>query len=202
MKKNGKKAQTAAEFLAELEADPAYRKMREKQEADLRAFDEKLRIAEAPLIEDLKAVGVNVGSVWDLVNTRASYSAAVPVLLQHFERDYLPEVREGIARSLAVSEASWAWDILFEFFNREPVGGLRNVKWALACALSGAATEEVVGRIIGLVLDKSIGENRLVLLSALAKSKNAQGREVLEQLRQDPQLSREIRFLLGRPRKK
>jgi hypothetical protein len=76
------------------------------------------------------------------------------------------------------------------------------VKWALACALNGAATEDVVGRIIEMVVDKSVGENRLALLSVLAKSKDAAAKETLEQLRQDPQLSREIRVLLGRSRKK
>lgn len=202
MKKSEKKSPRAAEFLAELQKDPAYRELRERQSLAAQELREKVRVAEAPIIEDLKAVGVKVSSVWDLVNTRSSYSSAIPVLLEHLGRDYPAEVREGIARALAVPEASWAWDVLLTFFKREPTGQARNVKWALACALSGGATDEVIDTIIGLVQDTSIGENRLALLSALARSKMPKTREVLEQLRQDPQLSREIRILLGRPKKK
>jgi HEAT repeat protein len=107
-----------------------------------------------------------------------------------------------MARALAVPEASWAWDRLYAFFRREPEGGPRNVKWALASALTGASTEEVIDTLIGLVQDPSIGKNRLALLGALLRSKNPRARPTLEQLRDDPDLKRELRFLLGRPKKK
>ena len=171
MQNSRKKRQTVAEFLKELEADPAYREMRARQERLGDELMERVRIAEAPLVEDLHAVGAKAGSVWTLVNTRSPYPAAIPVLLEHLQRDYMPEVREGIARALAVPEASWAWDILLTLFNQEPLGGRRNVKWALGCALSGAATDEVIDKIIGLVQDTSVGENRLALLDALARSR-------------------------------
>jgi len=202
MKNPQRKRQTAAEFLKELEADPADREMRERQDRLRRELDERVRVAEAPLIEDLHAIGVKAGSVWDLVNTHATYAVAIPVLLEHLQRDYIPEVREGIARALAVPEASWAWGILVALFNREPIGGRRDVKWALACALSGAATDEVIDKIVALVQDPSVGENRLALLPALARSEMPHVRKALEELRQDPQLKREIRILLGSPKKR
>jgi hypothetical protein len=196
-KKSTGRANTAAEIAAELEADPAYREMRARQDAAVAAIEKKVQQAEAPLVRDLNAAGVGVASVWDLVNTAAPYPAGIPVLLEHMQRDYPPEVREGIARSLAVPEASWGWDILLSLFTQEPAGGTRNVKWALACALGGAATDDVLDRLIALVRDKSVGENRMALLSALARSKDPRSRQVLEELRADPQLSREIRILLG-----
>jgi hypothetical protein len=162
-----------------------------------------MRIAETPLLEDLRKVNIKATSVWDLVNTKASYAAAIPVLLRHFEQgNYLPEIREGIARALAVQEASYAWDTLLRLFRREPEGGPRNVKWALACALAGAATDEHVGVLIDLAKDKSLGENRLALLSAIAKSKTERAAAAFEELRSDPQLAREIRILLGRPKRR
>jgi hypothetical protein len=186
--------------MAELEADPAHRRMLAEKEARIAALEERSRNAERPLVADLHAAGVKVSSVWDLVNTRASYAAAIPVLLEHLQKDYPDYVREPIARALAVPEASWAWDVLLSMFQQEPEGGPRNVKWALACALSGAASEDAIDRLIELVLDPSIGENRLALLSALARSKEPRARRVLEDLRADPQLAREIRLLIGRPR--
>ena len=202
MTNSRRKPRPAAEVLKELEADPAYREMRARQEQLGSELMERVRISEVPLVDDLHAIGVKASSVWDLVNTRATYAVAIPVLLEHLQRDYIPEVREGIARALAVPEASWAWDILFTSFMREPAGQRRNVKWALACALGGAATEEVVDKIIALVQDTSVGENRLALLGALARSKLQRARGVLEELRQDPQLKRELRIILGSPKKK
>jgi hypothetical protein len=173
--------------------------------AKLRAVQERereLRLAQAPLIADLGAVGIHVESVWDLVNTRASYAAAIPVLLNHFTPDYPPEVREGIARALAVREAAWAWDVLLRLFLEEPTSGKRPVKWALACALAGAATNDRVDELIRLVTDQSVGENRLALLQPLAKSRDPRARKTLEGLGEDPQLAREIRLLLGRSKRK
>jgi HEAT repeat protein len=197
-----KKRKTAGELVKELEADPAYREMRDRKDQLQRELLERIRVAEAPLVEDLHAIGVKASSVWDLVNTHATYAVAIPVLLEHLQRDYIPEVREGIARALAVPEASWAWQILFTFFTREPAGQRRDVKWALACALSGAATDDVIDQIVALVQDPSVGENRLALLSALARSQMPHVRRALEELRQDPQLKREIRILLGSPKRK
>lgn len=202
MTKSKKRRQTVEEIAAELEADPTYVAMRGQQEALRQKLEEEARVAERPLTENLHAVGIRVETVWDLVNTRASYAKAIPVLLEHLERDYPPATREGIARALAVPEASWAWDALLTFFKNEPEGGPRNVKWALACALNGAATDEALDTMIELVLDKSLGENRLALVTTLARSKEARARDALEQLREDPQLSKEIRRFVGRPRKR
>jgi hypothetical protein len=195
------KKRTAAELLKELESDLAYRKRRAQQDQLHDERGQKIQIAEAPLVADLHAVGVRVSSVWDLVNTRATYAPAIPVLLEHLQREYIPEVREGIARALGVPEASWAWDVLMKLFKMEPAGGPRNVRWALACALSGAATDDVIDQVIALTRDTSLGEDRLILLSALARSKVPAARQALEDLRQDPQLTKEIRILCGSPKK-
>jgi hypothetical protein len=47
MKNPQRKRQTAAEFLKELEADPADREMRERQERLGREIDERVRVSEA-----------------------------------------------------------------------------------------------------------------------------------------------------------
>ena len=49
------------------------------------------------------AVGVEIDSVWDLVNTAEPYPAALPVLMEHLERDGYPDrVMESLGRALAV----------------------------------------------------------------------------------------------------
>jgi hypothetical protein len=60
-----KRSRTVEEIQAELEADPTYVARREQQEALRRKLDEEARVAE-PLVEDLRAVGIRVETVWDL----------------------------------------------------------------------------------------------------------------------------------------
>ena len=50
----------------------------------------------------LAEVGVEVESVWDLVNSKDDhYADAVPVLVEHLQDESYPDrVREGIARSV------------------------------------------------------------------------------------------------------
>src|SRR5262245_35115759 len=97
---------TAAELMAELQADQGFVDARAKREEELRAREAAWRAAEAPLVAELRAAGETVDSVWDLVNTTAGYDAALPLLLAHLERGYPDRVREGIARALAVPAAS------------------------------------------------------------------------------------------------
>jgi len=198
MKRRGK---TAEELIAELEADPAWRAKRARIERETQDRATRLMAEEAPLVRDLQSAGVHVTSAWDLVNTHASYPSAIPVVLEHFQRPYSAVIREGIARALAVKEAAWAWDVLLEYFSREPEGGKTDVKWALACALSGASTDERLDKIIELLMDQSIGLNRFALLGALGRSKTQRARAAIQKLRADPQIGREIRRLFGRPKK-
>jgi hypothetical protein len=195
---NAPKRRTAEEFLAELDRDPTARENRERSDRAHYERVEKIRQAQEPLVRELRAVGLQVDSVWDLVNTRARYPRAIPVLMQHLERDYIPEVREGIARALAVPESADLWHRLLEIFGREPPREKRDVKWALAVALAGASTEETVDGLMTLVRDPSNGKYRLAWLRPLLRSKNPKARELLESLRSDPDLRTELRFLLGR----
>ena len=208
MNRSSRKNQTASEFLAELKANPAYQEMQAKRDAEMEARRSQNRIIEQPLLSDLRAAGVDATSVWDLVNTTRPYPTGVPVLLEHFSRDYPPTIREGIARALAVPEASWAWQELLSLFMREPVGwqpdagGQRDVRAALAIALAGAATESVAEQLAALLEDSSLGKYRLPWVRPLSQSSNPTVRRALEGLRTDPDLRRELRTVLGRPRKR
>ena len=63
-------------------------------------FDEDEMVAEA-----LRAVGVQVRSVYDLVNTKESYPEAIPVLLELLPRVRNDRIKEGVVRALTVREA-------------------------------------------------------------------------------------------------
>lgn len=62
-------AMSATDFMAQLEGDQAYQRRRAEFQAGLQERAGVLRTAEQPIIADLIRVGVDVRSVWDLVNT-------------------------------------------------------------------------------------------------------------------------------------
>jgi len=154
----------------------------------------KLRADEVPLVKALADVGFSVVSVWDLVNSPGPYKEAIPVLLEHLDRPYLDRTREGIARSLAVPDARYAWSRLVELYRKEPVvkvdGKRSDTKSGLAVALAAIATDATLEELISLAKDKSHGSSRLLLLRALRRSKQATAKRTIEELASDPELAK------------
>lgn len=190
-----KKKITAGELLAELNASPEFVAREAAAEAERKKRVAEYRRAEVPVIEALREAGVAVQSVWDLVNTSASYATVIPVLLDHLQRDYPPPVREGIARALAVPEARSAWRILTRLYRQERD---ERVQDGLAVALAGAADDSVLNDIIELSRDRDRGPSRLLLLDALARSADPAAWDVLTELKDDPELKKEVAVILRR----
>lgn len=185
---------------------------RRLREINLRLDEERLRSAArvaveaVPLIEELKAAGVDVHSVWDLVNTAESYPNAIPVLLKHLQLPYADRTREGIARALAVRDPQVrdAWPLLVTEYRKAKSGqGFKapgdvkmyelGAKDGLACALSAAVTKKRLEEFLELLRDRNNGPSRLLLLSALRRSKDPVVLSVLDHLADDPDLANEIR---------
>lgn len=93
-----------------------------------------------------------------------------------------------------------AWSALLSLFKRETDKNANGVKGAIGCVLAKAADESVMPDLIGLFEDPRHGENRIIFVGALKRSRNLKARAALEAARQDPQLAREVRRLVGRPR--
>jgi hypothetical protein len=163
-----------------------------------------LREAESPLREALQGVGVNVDSVWDLVNTASPYPAAIPVLLCHLRRAYPGRVREGIARALAVRESRAHWSAIRELFRNEPPGIVDSgdVKFAIALALSASATKDLFQDIVDLLRDRSNGEARLGLVRVLTRFKEPSRDAILQDLSSEPDLRIEIGEMIKRLRRR
>jgi len=190
---NNQKKVTAAELVAELNADPNYVAARAKAEQERQRIAAELRQAQAPLLEDLRLVGVSVSSVWDLVNTSAPYPNALPILLDHLSCSYPGAVREGIARALAVREAKFAWPKLMRLYQEETHP---RAKDGLAVALAAIADDETIDDLISLIIDSRNGPSRLLLLRPLERSSDPKARQTLIQLQNDPELTKEIKVIL------
>jgi hypothetical protein len=189
---------TAAEHEAWLKETGQYDAMvasQRQQEEERLKREAEHRLAEAPLVDELRAAGFQVQSAWDLVNTPGSYPKAVPILLAHLSRPYPAAVREGIARALAVPEASSGWELLTRLYREEHEV---RVKDGLAVAIAGAANGELIGDVIALARDTSQGPSRILLLNALRRSADPRGRAALMELATDPDLAKEIQVILKR----
>jgi hypothetical protein len=184
---------TAAELMAKLNAEPEFVAARQKAEAERQQREAEWRAAETPLLEDLRDAGHDLHSVWDLVNTPGSYPAAVPILLNHVDRSYPAAVREGIARALAVPDAKIGWDLLVRLYREEQEP---RVKDGLAAAISAIADDALIHDLISLARDRQQGPSRVLLLSALGRSTDAQARASLMDLQHDDELKKEAELIL------
>jgi hypothetical protein len=187
-----RRQQTAAELMAELAQDPAFvanKKRREEEEQRRLAM---LKEEEKPLIADLNAVGVVVETVWDLVNTSASYHPAIPALTHHLSMPYSLRIKEGIARALTVPYGgSAALDAAIEEFERQNADSEVSLKWTLGNAIAVLATPPDADRLISLVMNRSNGKARDMIILALPRlvEDKVRLKDILRELKQDKEVS-------------
>lgn len=180
--------------MAQLEEDSEYRRKTKASEAQRHDRVEELRRAERPIVNDLRAAGVDVESIWDLVNASAPYPDALPVLLKHLEQGGYPDrVMESLARALAVGPAAPAWDALRELYLHAQGRGEME---GLAVALAAAATEDHLDDLISLLDEPSRGDTRIHLLHAIKRVGGDRGLSLLDSLQTDPLFGREAQALL------
>jgi hypothetical protein len=175
-----------------------------RQERNI-ARGKRLRIEEQPIVNDLRAVGLKLESVWDSVKRPYNCPEAIPVLLKHLQMPYSDRTREGIARAIAnrYSAVEYTWPILVKEYRNTPEGwGIVSpddtenlklgAKQGLACALCVALTDENLEEFISLIKDPTNGSSRILLLDPLRKSKNPLAKKTVEELASDPVFAKEI----------
>jgi hypothetical protein len=145
---------TAAEFMAELHANPEWvaqdAARKAKHETKVRIQAAAVKPEQDPILNELAALGYASDSVWDLVNTKESYAAAIPILVKFLPLVRHPVLREGLARALTVPEArGLAGKVLMFELRKESDPELR---WALANALT-VVTERKDAEAIQALLD-------------------------------------------------
>lgn len=190
--KTNSSGSTAADLVRALSNDPEFLKKQELRERERLNKAKKLLEAGAPLNQALKNVGFPVESVWDLVNSKNNYSAAIYVLIEHLNIAYPKEILEGIARALATPFAIPVRLDLIQFLksNRNI---FENVSYAVCLAISATTTKDNLQETIDLVEDYSLGSCRLGLLPALKRNrKSVLVKNALIRLSSDPELIAEI----------
>jgi hypothetical protein len=199
-------ARTAAEVVAELERrkreDPAYRAELERVESERAERTRLLRIAEQPVVDDLRAIGLDLDTVWDLYKIPDSRPQAIPVLLKHLALDYPDRVLEGIGQGLDDRSARAFWSDLRAMLLNTDRDVVRD---RVAAALSGCATREHYDDLLAFIRNNSLGHCRIYFLRPINRIGNrispGQGRAVIESVAEDPTFGKEAAAILkGRSR--
>jgi hypothetical protein len=94
-----------AELMSQLSQDPNFVQRRKAKERHLGVVQIALQVAEEPIVNALRSVGIRVDSVWDLVNQRYTEPRIIPILVEQLRLPYPYRIREGIARGLTVQNA-------------------------------------------------------------------------------------------------
>lgn len=169
-----KKSTSAGELMNRLQSDPDWVRENAEREARHKATVERLREEvkpeQTPLLADLAVAGINVNSVWDLVNSKRPYPAAIPVLAAHLKRVRHSVLREGIVRALTVPEARGAAARIILSELRRPSGeSPHSVRWVLANAITVVGGENMVDEIEALIADDQYRDVRERLTVALER---------------------------------
>ena len=186
------KRKTAEELLSDLASDPAFQRKIRADELRRDEIESELSKEQSKLVGELSSTGVNVKTVWDLVNQSSSYPKAIPILTRHLEIPYSVGVKEGIIRALAVPGARAAWPTLVQMYASTSEAHDPRIKDALAVAIAGSSSSETLDDLISLVQDHSHGKSRIFLLSPLRRSRSQKARLALAQLSEDPDLRPEL----------
>lgn len=143
------------------------------------------------VVDTLGAVGINVESVFDLVNTNAPYPEAIPALVALLEHDFEDLwIAEGVVRALGVKEArdSKTREALLKFFIKLPPG-TELIGWAVGNALETIADDSILGDLIYIAKEKKYGSARKTFVSCLAKMKDPHADRVLIDLLEDEEVT-------------
>lgn len=193
---------TVEELQARLAADPAYQERRRRLDDAHAARHEALSAALAPLLDELKSVGIQSAAellVGDQAKAPPFPRAALPILIEHLQRPYPRAARAVIARAVAVPQSKFAWGKLVELYRREPSDGAKD---DLAVAVEAVASDDTADDLIALVRDPNNGASRILLLRGLVRLSDPRAKATLREMRRDPDLEKELAVILRKLDKK
>lgn len=158
---------TAAELMAQLEQDPAFKEGQARRELDRAETVARFRDASAPVLDDLRSIGVTPTSLGTLASEYPPLSQEiVDVLLRWISRTDDPDLLESLVRALAASEVVFDGKPLAQAFENSKSDTLR---WAIANTMAEALPTSITDWIIRALQTPGYGEARQMLPLALAR---------------------------------
>lgn len=135
--------------------------------------------------------GLNITSVFDLVNSKAAYPQAIPALLECLLQACEKWIKEGIVRALSVKEARGKADftLVNEFKSISPDDReYQSLKWAIGNALSIVGTNNVADDLFEIAQDVRHGKAREMVVVSLGRLSDPRAPEVRMKLLDDDEI--------------
>lgn len=156
----------------------------------------------APVLEDIRARGLVVGSVADLFNKKLDYRKAIPVLVDWLPRVDNRDVKEDIVRALSVKWAKGtpAPRMLVAEFERARDPDNVGLRWAIGNALEVLASDDLAEDLMRLACERRYGRAREMVVLALGKLKDPRVTDVLVNLLGDEEVVGHAVSALGKLR--
>lgn len=131
---------------------------------------------DATIVAALREVGVDVASVYDLVNQPSA--KAIPVLVRYLPEDLDPKIKEGIVRALSIKQARpFALRPMIVEFMRVNID--ESLRWAIGNAIEVLATDAVLEELLELVQETRYGRARQMVVLGIGKLKAARQNPVV-----------------------
>lgn len=183
----GRNVMTAAEAMAQMDADSDYQQARAKRAQEMDAQKREWAEAERPILHDLAEAGVDVNSIWSIQPSH--YPECIPVLLTHLQKEYPDRIREGIALMLAVPAAREpGWDIIKSEY-LQATGS--DAKTGLANAIAGTMNGSKFAEVEEIVRNDNLDDSRIIIVASLRKKmRSPEVQSLLEDLVGHPVLGK------------
>jgi hypothetical protein len=182
------------------------REINQEREAKRQERVKLIAIEVKPVESEIQKLGIKIDALHQLNDTDfKQHSDLLPILIRHLKYPYFDTVKSIIASALGTKEAYSAWPVIVDEYRNAPQGRGITVKGdteelslsykdSLANTLCDLFRNERIGEYLELLRDKKNGSSRILLLAPLRSryKKNLMIKEVLFELKADPDLVKEI----------
>ena len=204
--RNRGRRRTAAQIVAEWEADPKWRAEQAEFDREVEERARRMEAEERPLVADLRKAGFNVSSLEDVINTYGAglpwehiaptrpYSELLPILFKHLQRPYSADVRGTIAQAInGVREAEPYWAAIKEMVYKEKDDFARQMLINVLCEIA-LRNKAFLPEILTMIRDRRLKTNRVLLVRVLTRHapRSSAAERSLQELKNDPDLRVEI----------
>lgn len=192
-----KRRETQAEVIARVMNDPERLARVAVQEAEREVHRARLRKELEPLVADLRLLGVNIETPFDLYQRRHNLLVAFPMLLEHLRKPYSRAALWYVVQAFETEAARPHWEAivsLYESTTNEPGEERETWRDRLANAIATMATKHDFAVLERLIRNPTLGNGRLFLIRSVIKLGREKGWDVLRSLADDPGLYKEIAY--------
>lgn len=179
---------TAEALMAQLAHNDEYQKFIRREDEEIAAVAAEMRDAERPIVTDLRAAGLKLDSVSDLLD-QSPRANANEVLIRHLDRGGYPdEIMDDMARAMRVEEKppyDW-WYFKARFLRASCTAE----STGLAVLLAGSAQKKHLEGLVDL-LRETDSEDRVFFLPPLRRLGGDHELKIIRALRADPVLGEE-----------